>query len=180
MGPGVGRPVVLGSGRKTMRIGILSDTHDQVARTARAVELLVAAGAEALVHCGDLTGPDVVDTCAGLPSYFVFGNCDYDERALRRAMTVAGGFCLGRGGELVLGGRRIAVTHGHSAADVRHLAAAAPDYLLFGHSHVVADRREGPTRWINPGALHRAPVWTVALLDLATDRLTTLTVCDTC
>ena len=43
-----------------MRIGILSDTHDQIARTTRAVVLLRAEGAEALVHCGDLTGPEIV------------------------------------------------------------------------------------------------------------------------
>jgi predicted phosphodiesterase len=54
----------------------------------------------------------------------------------------------------------------------------APDYLLFGHSHEVADYREGPTRWINPGALHRAAEWTVGLLDLANDAYTVLTIED--
>jgi uncharacterized protein len=46
-----------------MRIGILSDTHDRLQWTARAVELLRAEGAEALFHCGDLTGPEVVALC---------------------------------------------------------------------------------------------------------------------
>jgi predicted phosphodiesterase len=53
-----------------LRIGILSDTHDQVARTGRAVAALVARGAEALVHCGDLTGPDLVYECCVLPCYY--------------------------------------------------------------------------------------------------------------
>ena len=73
-----------------MRIGILSDTHDQVARTAEAVALLIAEGAEALIHCGDLTGPAVVDACAGVPGHYVFGNCDFDEDALRRAIAAVG------------------------------------------------------------------------------------------
>ena len=154
-----------------MRLGILSDTHDQVVRTAGAVAQLVAEGAEALIHCGDLTGPAVVRACAALPSYYVFGNNDYDEDALRRAITTAGGVCLDRGGEVTFAGRRLAVTHGDSAKEVRRLAAARPDYLLFGHSHVPVDDREGPTRWINPGALHRASSWTVAILDLPTDTL---------
>lgn len=154
-----------------MRIGIISDTHDQVARTARAVGLLIAEGADALIHCGDLTGPDVVRECALLPSYFVFGNNDFDENALRRAMGAIGGVCLGRGGEIALGGRRIAVTHGDVVREARRLAAAGPDYLLFGHSHKAADERVGPTRWINPGALHRAATWTVAVLDLESDEL---------
>ena len=159
-----------------MRIGILSDTHDHLRRTARAVALLAAEGAEALVHCGDLTGPEVVRACGALPGYYVFGNNDFDEDALRRAIAEVGGVCLGRGGELALGGRRIAVAHGDSVPTVRRLAAAAPDYLLFGHSHVASDDRDGPTRWINPGALHRAAAWTVALLDLDTDLLRFVTI----
>jgi uncharacterized protein len=159
-----------------MRIGILSDTHDQVVRTAGAVALLVAEGAEALIHCGDLTGPAVVRVCGAVPSYYVFGNNDFDCDGLRRAIDATGGVCLERGGELTLAGRRIAVTHGDSAREVRRLAAAGPDYLLFGHTHLPTDDREGPTRWINPGALHRAAAWTVALLDLRDDALRLLNV----
>lgn len=154
-----------------MRIGILSDTHDQRARTAQAVSLLIAQGADVLIHCGDLTSPEVVYECAGLPSHFVFGNNDFDQEELRRAMTVVGGTCLELGGTLTLDGRRIAVTHGDSVARIRRLAAEGPDFLLFGHTHVPSDYREGPTRYINPGALHRAPRWTVAMLDLATDEV---------
>jgi hypothetical protein len=87
-----------------MKIGILSDTHDQVERTSRAVAALVGAGAEALVHCGDLTVPEVVLECGGLPSYFVFGNNDFDRDGLLRAMALVGGRSLGRGGEVVLDG----------------------------------------------------------------------------
>ncbi|MFO0949916.1 MAG: metallophosphoesterase family protein [Isosphaeraceae bacterium] len=158
-----------------MRIGILSDTHNQVARTALAIERLKAAGAEAYLHCGDFTRPDVIDEFAGLPAYFVFGNNDYDETGLRRAMTLGGGVCLERGGELELGGKRLAMTHGDSLSTMRRLAARAPDYLFYGHSHVRSDRYEGPTRWINPGALYRATEWTVGLLDLSSDEYTVLT-----
>lgn len=159
-----------------MRIGILSDTHDQVARTTRAVRRLADEGAEALIHCGDMTGPDVVYECAGLPAHFVFGNNDFDEPGLRRAMAEIGAVCLGRSGEIVLAGKRIAVTHGDSTREVQRLAADRPDYLFFGHSHWPADEREGPTRWVNPGALYRAALWTVAVLDLETDTLQLLTI----
>jgi predicted phosphodiesterase len=60
--------------------------------------------------------------------------------------------------------------------DVRRLLVARPDYLLSGHSHYPADRRDGPTRRINPGALHRADEYTVALLGLESDELRFLTV----
>jgi putative phosphoesterase len=158
-----------------MRIGILSDTHDRVSRTVSAVERLADEGAEILVHCGDLTGPDVVEACSRLPTYYVFGNNDYDEDLLRQAMTDSGGTCLEWLGEIAIAGRRIAVTHGDSDARIRRLAETEPDYLLSGHTHRPADERRGPTRWINPGALDRASAWTVAMLDLERDALRFLT-----
>src|SRR5262249_36022059 len=155
-----------------MRLGILSDTHNYLTRTRCAVELLRAEGAEVLIHCGDLTGPEVVSACAVLPCYFVFGNNDADNvPELQRAMAETGAVCLGWGGEVTLAGKRVAVTHGHMHTDVRRLIAARPDYLLSGHSHVAFDKQHGPTRRINPGALHRANEFSVALLDLETDEL---------
>ena len=154
-----------------MRIGILSDTHDRRERAARAVARLIDAGAEALVHCGDLTEPDVVHECGGLPSYFVFGNNDEDLDGIRAAIDAIQGKCLAWGGLVTLGGKRVGVTHGDQRREIAKLVAQAPDYLLFGHSHVPNDSREGATRWINPGALHRAEQWTVALLDTDTDAL---------
>lgn len=160
-----------------MRLGVLSDTHDRLARTRSAVEMLRERGAEALIHCGDLTGPAIVGICAVLPCWFVFGNNDADSVPdLQRAMAGVGADCLGWGGELTLAGKRLAVTHGHMGKDVRRLLAASPDYLFFGHSHIAAEWRDGPTRRINPGALHRAEEFTVALLDLDTDALEFLTV----
>ncbi len=161
-----------------MKIGILSDTHDQAGRASLAVASLVRAGAEALVHCGDITDAAVVLECGGLPCYFVFGNNDDDVDDLRRAMVGVGGCCLERGGLIELDGRRIAVAHGDSARQVRRLLDTNPDYFLYGHSHRAADERRGSVRWINPGALHRATRWTVATLDLRADVLEFLTIDD--
>lgn len=155
-----------------MRLGILSDTHDRLARTRQAVGLLRDAGAEGLVHCGDLCGPEIVAACAVLPFWFVFGNHDGDSvAALHKAAGKHGAMCLAWGGEFVGGGKRIAVVHGHLGGDVKSLLAATPDYLLCGHSHLREDVRVGGVRRINPGALHRAETYTVALLDTATDEL---------
>jgi hypothetical protein len=159
-----------------MLIGILSDTHDQVARTLTAVRMLTDAGAEVLIHCGDLTGPEIVYACGGVPCYFVFGNNEDDLGSLRRAMADIDGVCLEWAGEVTLGGKRIAVTHGHLARDVRRLLLARPDYFLFGHSHTASDERQDGIRRINPGALYRAEQYSVAVLDLDSDMLQFLTV----
>jgi putative phosphoesterase len=161
-----------------MRIGILSDTHDQVVRTRTAVAALVDRGAEVLIHCGDLTIAEVVYECARLPCYFVFGNCDDDHESLESAMKESGGTCLDRGGVLTLAGRQIAVTHGHSLQELRRLAHLEPHYLCSGHTHRVSDEQKGTTRWLNPGALYRASIWTVMLLDIAINHAILLTIND--
>lgn len=155
-----------------MRVGVLSDTHDRVTRTQRAVCLLQAQGAEALIHCGDLTGPRIVAVCAELRYYFVFGNRDADAvPELQRAAQETGAVCLGWGGDIVLAGKRIAIVHGHLRADVRRLLAAHPDFLFFGHTHIPLAQRDGSTVRVNPGALDRADRFTVALVDLQTERV---------
>ena len=156
-----------------MRIGILSDTHNQRARTAEAVQLLQNQGAEMLIHCGDLVDPDLISLCAVLPFYFVFGNNDQNDIAeIQRAIDLTSpGVRLPRGGEVELAGKRIAVTHGHRLSEYHRLIATQPDYLLTGHSHRADVWHEGRTRRINPGALHRAREYTVGLLNLADDEL---------
>lgn len=155
-----------------MRIGILSDTHDKLARTISAIEVLQAEKVEAIFHCGDLMGPEIVYACAIAPLYFVFGNNEEDFASLRRAAGDVKATCLEWTGEVTLAGKRIGMTHGHLNREVRALEAKKElDYLFYGHSHVAADDRKGPTRRINPGALHRADEYTVAVLDLASDQL---------
>jgi putative phosphoesterase len=153
-------------------LGILSDTHDRHARTALAIDMLRAAGAEALVHCGDFTSPEIIELLVGGPSWFVFGNNDEGyERALSRAADEVGAVSLGFGGLIELAGRTIAVSHGHVPSEDKRLTLLEPDYFLFGHSHAKCDERRGSTRFINPGAIHRAGEFSVALLNLKTDEL---------
>lgn len=160
-----------------MRLGILSDTHDELERTRTAVELLRAEGAEALVHCGDLASPPILAACAVLPFYFTFGNHDADSvPALRQAAADSGAVCLGWGGVVELGGKRVGVTHGHMTIDVRRVLAEGLDYLLSGHAHFASDSQIGSVRRINPGALHRADEFTVAVLDVESGELRLLRV----
>lgn len=155
-----------------MRIGILSDTHNQRDRTQRALKLLTSHGASTLIHCGDFVKASMLELLAGLPCYFVFGNNDADSMAdLRSVAKTVGAVCLDWGGVVTLDGKRLAITHGHLKSEMRSLLAQHPDYLLSGHSHRMSDQVSGPTRHINPGAMHRARQFTVGLLDLPTDEL---------
>jgi uncharacterized protein len=160
-----------------MRLGILADTHNQLARTQVAVELLRSEGAEALVHCGDLASPPILAACAVLPCYFALGNHDADSvPALQEAAAEFGAVCLGWGGVVELGGKRVGVAHGHMTVDVRRVLSEKPDYLLCGHSHFASDSLIGTVRRINPGALHRVDEFTVAVLEVESGELRILNV----
>ena len=112
-----------------------------------------------------------------MPAHFVFGNNDADNvPKLRDAIRDVKGVCLEWYGEVELARKRIAVAHGYMHHDIRRLFAARPDYLLSGHSHFASDVRVELTRRINPGALHRAAEFSVAVLDLETDELLFLVV----
>ncbi|MDB5297998.1 MAG: hypothetical protein JWO31_3981 [Phycisphaerales bacterium] len=153
-------------------LGILSDTHGRADAMGEGMRLLRAAGATAFAHCGDVGSTAVLDHLAGESAAFVFGNNDWDGAELRAYARVIGVRCLDAFGTIELDDRRIAVTHGDDDRLVaRVLSEQLHDYLLVGHSHVPAERRVGRTRVINPGALYRARVKTVALLDLASDTL---------
>jgi putative phosphoesterase len=158
-------------------LGILSDTHGRADAAAEAVRVLRAAGASYFIHCGDVGSESVLDHLAGTDALFVFGNTDWDRRPLERYARAIGVACHGTFADLTLDGKRIAVVHGDEPRlKQRVLAGQEHDYLFQGHTHVADDERVGRTRVINPGALHRARVKTVATLDLARDALNFLTV----
>jgi predicted phosphodiesterase len=60
------------------------------------------------------------------------------------------------------------VVHGHMSWDLRRLIDRKPDFLFSGHDHFPSEKMLGNVRRINPGALHRADQFTVALVDLET------------
>lgn len=155
-----------------MRIGLLSDTHDEYARTALAIHRMQDAGAEMVIHCGDLSSPRILEICSVLPCYFTFGNHDADHVIdLRNAAAQTGARCLEWGGIIECDGKKIGVTHGHLHIDVRPLIASAPDYLITGHSHICSDTTQGSLRRINPGALFRTEVYSIGLLNTDTSEL---------
>ncbi len=160
-----------------MLVGILSDTHGRADTAALAVRALLDRKAEYLVHCGDVGGDDVLDTLAGHPSMFVFGNTDYDRASMARYAQTLGISCGGTRGELDFNGKRAVVTHGDDGQLVKRLLSDQQiDYLFVGHTHVKLDHREGRIRIINPGALFRTSQKTVALLDTFADTVEFLTI----
>jgi putative phosphoesterase len=162
------------------KFGLLSDSHGRAAITQRAVGMLRDEGAEMLLHLGDLESEQVIDallvpsTATGdaLPVRLVFGNVDWDMSGLGRYAADLGIHVDHPAGHIDLGdGRMLVFTHGHDARVFNQALAAGAAYLCHGHTHVAADRHEGSTHLINPGALFRTTRPSVALLDTAEDQV---------
>ena len=151
-------------------VGILSDSHSQVERTRRAIEVLQQAGATRFIHCGDVEIEQVLDLFAGLPAHVTFGNCD-PAGALARYAAAIDLDAQHPSGEVTVDDRRIAFTHGDNGRLVSRILEDRPDFLLHGHTHERRDDMVQGVRVINPGALHRARPFTVALLEPAVGAL---------
>ncbi len=137
-----------------MKIGILSDTHNQADTTRRALDILRERGATRLIHCGDITSPAIVDLFAGWEVAFVYGNMDHHRPALESAIAQLGQASIGHVLSVELGGARIAACHGDDEKLLRELIGGGLyDYVLHGHTHTRRDELVGSTRVINPGAL---------------------------
>ena len=71
-----------------MKICIVSDSHDRAPMLAAAVASAKEAGAEAVIHCGDLIGAMTLRPLMqlGLPVHVVHGN-NLGDPAKRRSMS---------------------------------------------------------------------------------------------
>lgn len=158
-----------------VRIGLISDTHDQQHATAQGLKLLRDAGAEIILHAGDVGGEAIIDLLAGLNVHFVWGNNDWDRAALARYAASLGVTCHDDIARLTLADKRIILTHGDDGRLIRQvLAGRQTDILITGHTHMPHDFIENGVRCINPGAVYRAARKQVALLDLPEGTLTPL------
>lgn len=137
-----------------MRVAILSDIHDNVWNLATALRNL--AGVDAIICCGDLCSPFVLDQLAdgfAGPIHIVFGNNDGDlfritAKARRRSHVELHGAFFAR--EIV--GKRFAANHYPDLA--RPLAhSGLYDVVCYGHNHVYSAEQIGNTQLLNPGAL---------------------------
>lgn len=154
-----------------MKIGIISDTHDDLRNLEAALDILEAEGVTTILHCGDLCGLEVTRALAGFEGWIVQGNMD---RHLGLAQAVEETLGPGRLAWLhqpTLDGSAVAVIHGDNEEVLGNLIAGGQyAYVFHGHTHRRRDQTVGRTRVINPGALggRRWQSRSFCILDLTT------------
>ena len=157
-----------------MKLGVMSDTHNNVSNTRQALDVMRAHGVERIIHCGDITGPQIVEMFTGWRVDFLLGNIDHDPDALREAVGALGDATIGHALRAEIDGVRIAATHGHDEPLLRGLIHAGNHAFVFhGHSHRRRDEIVGGTRVINPGAVGgmRPQTRSVCVIDLETKQV---------
>ncbi|MBD3167077.1 YfcE family phosphodiesterase [bacterium] len=135
-----------------MRIGICSDSHDNLDNLERAMRAFQLRGIDALVHCGDFVAPFTIDTLklAGCPVYGVYGNCDGERGGLKKRFAEMQWDIHTEPHIFELNGTRIVAMH--HPEWVEAFAQADVDIIVHGHTH--EHRIEHRPPWIiNPGEI---------------------------
>ncbi|MFC6826662.1 metallophosphoesterase [Halopelagius fulvigenes] len=158
-----------------MKLGICSDTHDDLDLAEGAVELFEDEGVEAVVHCGDIVAPFTASVFnADFDFHAVRGNND-GEWNLQNAVSSFGTY-HGEAAALSFEGTEVAVYHGTNETLVEGLLeSGAYDYVLRGHTHERHREEWGGTVHVNPGGLPipgADDAYYVATLDTDADELT--------
>jgi uncharacterized protein len=131
-----------------MKMGILSDSHDNLPAISKAVALFNDAEVHLVVHAGDLVSPFVSIPLRNLRVEFtaVFGNNDGERLGL---YNIFKGRIQRPPHEFQFGGKKILLMHEPDnldlLADTGHY-----DAIIYGHTHV-PDVRKKRTLVINPG-----------------------------
>jgi putative phosphoesterase len=162
-----------------MRIGIISDSHDDRRNLEIALGILEAEEIRQVLHCGDLCGPAIAELLSDFDVWIARGNMDRHPELEQTVLETIGRGALAESHRLALDGHRVAMIHGHQEGELRRLINSGEHaYVVHGHTHRRSDRRVGPTRVINPGALGgmRWQQRSFCILDLESGEVTVIKV----
>jgi hypothetical protein len=130
------------------RVGILSDTHDQLERIAAALVVAKSHNCHALLHLGDFIAPFALKRIVEWPGplYAIFGNNDGEKNGLRKVFPgLIDGPVIWE-----LGGRKIGAAHSREELPADYFTCC--DVVCFGHTHEKSVQKfPGKALEINPG-----------------------------
>lgn len=154
-----------------MKLGVCSDTHNNLTALENALTLFRQEGIDTVIHCGDLTSPETAAAMSNVRVIHTVGNGDYASGEIRETlMSLNPNNYSGMVWSGELGGVSIAAMHGHVPGVVKEMARSGLyAYVFYGHSHIHREEQVGMARVINPGSLGglRRDERSVYILDLA-------------
>ena len=135
-----------------MKIGLISDTHDNIDNIIKAVREFSSKQVDIVLHAGDFVSPIAVESFAGIKLVGILGNNDTDIPGLTSAFNKIHGQLKGEIFETVYDGMKIVIYHGTSSSKKEFLIKSGKyDVVIYGHTHRKASYRTGGTLVVNPG-----------------------------
>jgi len=127
---------------KSLKIGILSDSHTQTALHQEAIDYLLDEGAEYLLHAGDIGLEEHLQILeeASVPYVCVYGNNDMDLISLHGTYNIHQEPYYFQIEEL-----KIKMMH------LPYFISPDADMVVSGHTHMFDSDLKGDTLFINPG-----------------------------
>ena len=149
-----------------MKLGVMSDSHDNLTLVRKVIALFNKEKVDMVVHAGDFVAPFTVKVLKELKCPFqgVLGNNDGETAGLYQASD---GNITKAPLKLTLGGRRIVVLHYPDLVE-KFLKSRKFDVIIHGHTHQPILKKEEGVLILNPG---ESGGWTtgkssVAIVDL--------------
>ena len=154
-----------------MKLGVMSDSHDNVPMVRKAVELFNAEQCDLVIHAGDYCAPFALTPLEKLKCKWmgVYGNNDGDKKAFS---IKSNGLIVDHPYRYVLSNIRMIITH--EIEDVPGILGMIENQelhlLIYGHTHKPEIKKIGTALLVNPG---ETGGWTtgkstVAIIDLKT------------
>ena len=151
-----------------MEIGILSDTHNNITNTKKAIELFNLRHVDMVCHAGDFSSVATAQVFAKLqmPFVAVFGNNDFNTYDLIKTIEPFGQINLAPY-TFSVDDKTILLTHYIVYENTKNI-----NYVIYGHTHKAKIYKSQNTTFINPGEVcgYRYGIPSVAILDTENDK----------
>jgi putative phosphoesterase len=143
-----------------MKIGIISDTHDDLDNTARAISIFNKEGTSLIIHAGDYIFPGIVEKFKDMHSSArlvgILGNNDGEKFGLlKKFEEIRGELKKSEFAEVTEDELKIGIYHGTDPC-IRESVIKSENYDIFvhGHTHIKRFVQKGRTLVLNPGTAH--------------------------
>lgn len=148
-----------------MKIGIISDTHDDIENVQRAIEIFNAEEVNYVIHGGDYVFPGIIKEFKKLNAKLigVLGNNDGENVHLLKNFLEVNGDLKGELGQIEIDGLEFGIYHGTSK-ELKDFFINSGKYniLICGHTHLKEPspasgkyENNGKTLVLNPGTAHK-------------------------
>ncbi|MAZ45102.1 MAG: hypothetical protein CMD74_00165 [Gammaproteobacteria bacterium] len=151
-----------------MKLGVLSDTHNNIKNVRDIVKLFNERKVSRIVHTGDITQSKTLDALSYLdaPLFGVYGNNDVERDALMETASMHNFYFQDPPLELELNDQKIIIVH--DPRDLEGALTTQHSLALHGHTHMLRIERTNSQLIFNPGecAGHMRGLNAIGIVDL--------------